>query len=371
MSIKPLREDKTCQNCDAEVQERFCPKCGQENIETRKSFRHIFSHFLKDLTHYDSKFWKSILFLFFRPATLSKAYVSGKRLLYLDPFRLYLFISFITFLSLSFFVVDIHKVEETPKTKEVKVTNVPSIDSLYIKEKGIDGLTKIGLISQKNNDTIKKILKESAEIHTEEYHAKEKKAIDNTSQRGLKLGYKNLAELEAMQKKGLEGLDENSTKYWFLKKWLTVVEDRTDEEIITNFKKSFRTNFPKVLFIYLPIFAFILFLFHDKKKWFYFDHSIFTLHYFSFLLLMTLALFFIDKLKPLAEIYPSIGWLHFSLNTLGYVYMFYYFIPAHRIFYGDKFFLSFFKSSLLYVLNILLFSTIVVVYSLYTFINLH
>jgi hypothetical protein len=35
--------------------------------------------------------------LFFKPAALTKAYLAGQRLTYLAPFRLYIFISFITF----------------------------------------------------------------------------------------------------------------------------------------------------------------------------------------------------------------------------------------------------------------------------------
>lgn len=371
MSIKPIREDKTCLNCEELVLDRFCPKCGQENIEIRKSFRHIFSHFLKDLTHYDSKFWKTIFYLFFKPAALSKAYISGKRLRYLNPFRLYLFISFIAFLSFSIFADSPLSNEDTPKAIQTKENNIPSIDSLYIKEKSIDGLTKIGLITQNNNDTIKKILKESDIIHLKEIHSKEIHSKENSDKGLFKLGYKNLAELDSLQKTDSDNLNLKATKYWFLKKWLSVEEERSEKEIFTDFKMSFSSNFPKVMFLYLPIFAFILYHFHDKKRWYYFDHGIFTLHYFSFLLLMLLVLFFVDKLKPLAIIYPIVGWVHFSLKTLGYVYMFYYFFPAHRIFYGDKFFLSFFKSSLVFGLNIILFSAIVVLFSLYTFLNLH
>ena len=371
MAIKPTRQDKICQNCDNVVHERFCPKCGQENIETRKSFRHIFSHFLKDFTYYDNKFWKTIFYLFFKPAALSKAYISGKRLRYLDPFRLYIFISFITFISLSLFADSSTKNENKQQVTLLKENNIPSIDSLHIQEKGIDGLTKIGLITQKNNDTIMKIIKESDVTYPKDVHTKEIHSKENNDKGLFKLGYKNLAELDSLQKNGSENLQENTTKYWFLKKWLSVEEERTEKEIFTDFKLSFSKNFPKVIFLYLPVFAFILYLFHDKKRWFYFDHGIFTLHYFSFLLLMALVLFFIDKIKPLAGIYPIIGWLHFGLKVLGFVYMFYYFFPAHRLFYGDKFFLSFFKSSLVYIINIILFIALLIVFSLYTFLNLH
>ena len=59
-------------------------------------------------------------------------------------------------------------------------------------------------------------------------------------------------------------------------------------EIIEKFISSFTHNLPKVLFVFMPIFAFFLWLFHNKKRWYYFDHGIFTLHYFSFLLLIFL-----------------------------------------------------------------------------------
>ena len=45
---------------------------------------------------------------------------------------------------------------------------VASIDSLHIEEKGVDGLTKVGILSQKNNDTIKKILQQPEEIDKKE-----------------------------------------------------------------------------------------------------------------------------------------------------------------------------------------------------------
>jgi hypothetical protein len=97
MSKSPLRKDKTCLNCRYVVENRFCPNCGQENTDTRKTFYHLFVHFFEDLTHYENAFWKTIKNLLFKPAALTKEYLSGKRLSYLAPIRLYIFISFITF----------------------------------------------------------------------------------------------------------------------------------------------------------------------------------------------------------------------------------------------------------------------------------
>ena len=57
MSKSTVRIDKTCLNCNHVVEHRFCSNCGQENIETRKSFHHLFVHFFEDLTHYENAFW--------------------------------------------------------------------------------------------------------------------------------------------------------------------------------------------------------------------------------------------------------------------------------------------------------------------------
>ena len=97
----PIRKDKTCLNCNHVVAERFCPNCGQENTDTRKTFYHLFVHFFEDLTHYENAFWKTIRNLLFKPAALTKEYLSGKRLSYLAPVRLYIFISFVTFLFIN------------------------------------------------------------------------------------------------------------------------------------------------------------------------------------------------------------------------------------------------------------------------------
>ena len=356
MAKKTIRLEKTCLNCNYEVAHRFCPNCGQENIETRRSFHHLLTHFIKDLTHYDNAFWKTIYNLMFKPAALSKAYLSGKRLQYLNPIQLYIFISFITFLIVSVFSTETAKIEVVPKEEKIEQASIIPIDSIHIKEKSIDGLTKIGLISQGKNDTLKKILDGTNEIN---------------SKRILNLGLENIAGMDSLRKKGSENITANSTKYRFIKKLLKIEEEQTKEEIFKDFSTAFNLNLPKVLFIYMPVFAFILWLFHNKKKWYYFDHGIFTLHYFSFLLLMILTLFFINKLKPFISLYPILGWLHFGLLSAGYFYMFYYFFPAHRRFYGDKVLLSFVKSSLVYIISILVFSIVVLLFSLYTYLHLN
>ncbi|WP_367768959.1 DUF3667 domain-containing protein [Flavobacterium sp. WC2421] len=361
MSKEKLRIDKTCLNCNYVVDQRYCPNCGQENTISTKSFHHIFIHFFEDLTHYDNAFWRTIFYLFFKPAALTKAYLSGKRLSFLAPVRLYIFISFVTFLLLSLFPTSDTKEVTIPITIEKTQVNIPSIDSLHIEEKSVDGLTKVGILSQKNNDTIKKILLQTTKIDTTKINKKE--VAD--------FGYKSINELDSIQKNGAEKAKVSKTEYWFLKKWLAVKEENTNEEIIEKFSESFTHNLPKVLFMYMPVFAFILWVFHDKKKWYYFDNGIFTLHYFSFLLLLILTLFFIDKLFLLFGENPILTWVHFGLKSIGIFWMLYYFFPAHRRFYGEKIMISLLKSSVILLINVIIIIILMVLFALYTYINIH
>src|SRR6202012_940267 len=93
-----LRHDKTCLNCGAHVPDRYCSHCSQENTEPIESFGHLLNHFFADVTHYDSQLLSTIKYLIFRPGYLTQQYNLGKRLSYLNPIRMYIFISAIFFL---------------------------------------------------------------------------------------------------------------------------------------------------------------------------------------------------------------------------------------------------------------------------------
>lgn len=334
MSKSKIRSDKTCLNCRFVVENKFCPNCGQENSDTRKTFQHLFIHFFEDLTHYENAFWRTIKNLLSKPAALTKEYLSGKRLSYLAPVRLYIFISFITFLLLALFPSDTNLFKNTSKKETTITTKNKSLQS----------------------NTQKK-----------EQDAKDLNEQDNI----LNFGYTSVAQLDSIQKNAPASDKLSDLNYWVNRKIQIVVENNTQSEIIEKFINSFYNNLPKVLFIFMPLFAFFLWLFHSKKRWYYFDHGIFTLHYFSFLLLLFLLLFLINKgIDALLES-ALLSFVQIILNFVGIGWMLYYFYPAHHRFYGETRFISFIKSSLLFMINIIIIALLLSLYVIYTFINLH
>ncbi|MDQ1166808.1 DUF3667 domain-containing protein [Flavobacterium sp. SORGH_AS_0622] len=333
MSHSKIREDKTCLNCRHVVEQKFCPNCGQENTDSRKTFHHLFIHFFEDLTHYENAFWKTIKNLLFKPSTLTKEYLSGKRLSYLAPVRLYIFISFITFLLIALFPSEI-------------------TENLTKSEKQI-----ASSLEKENTKEIKS--------YTEKSYLKSK-TLDKSY---FKL--KTMKEIDSIQKYGKESEKLTQFEYWLYEKAVHVTENNTKKQIIEKFIESFVHNIPKILFIIMPFFAFFLWLFHSKKRWYYFDHGIFTLHYFSFLLLIFLIMFIVNRLIGLLGEDNPLSFISGIITFAGTIWMCYYFYPAHHRFYGESRIVSFIKSFFLFVINSLFIIFLLTFYVLYTFINLH
>lgn len=126
-----------------------------------------------------------------------------------------------------------------------------------------------------------------------------------------------------------------------------------EKEIYTRFAKTFVHTIPKALFAYLPIFAFFLWIFHNKKKWWYFDHGIFTLHYFSFLLSGILILIFFKRILGIIPDNNFVSIIEILAYIAGITYMFIYFFIAHHRVYESSKRISLIKGFLLLTVNLI------------------
>lgn len=97
-------ENSTCDNCGAklEAEAEYCHLCGQKNLTNDIHMKEFLSQFMSDYFTFDSKFFKSILPLLFKPGFLTDEFFAGRRVRYIPPLRLYIFISIVFFLILSF-----------------------------------------------------------------------------------------------------------------------------------------------------------------------------------------------------------------------------------------------------------------------------
>ena len=90
-----------CPNCGTLKQGRFCAVCGQNDRDYLQSLFPVVYQILAETLEADSRVWRTLGALFFRPGFLSLEFSRNRRAHYLSPFRLYLFTSLLFFLVLS------------------------------------------------------------------------------------------------------------------------------------------------------------------------------------------------------------------------------------------------------------------------------
>ncbi|MDX1442203.1 MAG: DUF4286 family protein [Gammaproteobacteria bacterium] len=86
-----------CGNCHNPVEGRFCKLCGQEDRTYLLSLKELVGEFLGELTNFDSRFFRTLKPLLFKPGLLTLEYIRGRRQHYFPPIRLYIIISILFF----------------------------------------------------------------------------------------------------------------------------------------------------------------------------------------------------------------------------------------------------------------------------------
>jgi Protein of unknown function (DUF3667) len=91
-----------CKNCGAALLGRYCVDCSQAADVHVPSTRELLHEAMEGLTHADSRLWRTLVPLWFKPGKLTNEFIAGRRTSYVPPFRLYLVLSVIFFLIASF-----------------------------------------------------------------------------------------------------------------------------------------------------------------------------------------------------------------------------------------------------------------------------
>src|SRR6266704_6617449 len=97
-----------CENCGALLTGRWCSQCGQAAIDYRRSFRHVVVDVLDSFLNWDSKFFATIGLLIVKPWRLTNEFLSGRRVRYVHPLRLYLLASILFFFAVNYGARGLH-----------------------------------------------------------------------------------------------------------------------------------------------------------------------------------------------------------------------------------------------------------------------
>jgi hypothetical protein len=341
-----------CQNCEEQYEKgfEFCPHCGQKTNE-ELTIGVLFYNTISNYFSFDARFLKSFIPLMFRPGYLAKRFLEGKRLLYLHPAQMYLFISVVFFFVFNFYVRDgreaLDKNMQNVLTSRIenqkRVSDSIASDSLnvgdYLKPLKNKGVT-IGL----DDDDLK--------------------VLDSLS--NIKIPKKNIGTSYTFNEKEIDSLIAIGASDEMIYKTMGMDDDAgfLQRKLYTQGLKFYKTmgvgqilqtfidSIPLAMFFLLPIFALLMKLFFYSKGR-YAHHLVFSFYFFSFLFTVFTIVFAVNYW--LIDI-PN--WI----DTLIALSTFFYLFLAIKKFYGQHWFLSLFKSGLvsfLFLLIVLPFSFII------------
>ncbi|HYC05388.1 MAG TPA: DUF3667 domain-containing protein [Azospirillaceae bacterium] len=89
-----------CANCATVLQGPYCHGCGQTG-HVHRSVLHLVEEFIHGILHFDGKALRTLPLLAFRPGTLTRRYIHGRRAAYVSPLALFLFSVFLMFFVFS------------------------------------------------------------------------------------------------------------------------------------------------------------------------------------------------------------------------------------------------------------------------------
>ena len=92
---------ENCLNCGEVLTGQHCSHCGQRAKVQVISLWGLIKDFLGDVFDWDSRIWRTLRPLAFRPGLLTQEFLRGRRAHYTPPFRMYLILSVVFFLIAS------------------------------------------------------------------------------------------------------------------------------------------------------------------------------------------------------------------------------------------------------------------------------
>jgi hypothetical protein len=222
-----------CSNCGYEFKDvnNFCPNCGQKNHDLKIPLKHLLEETVENTFHFDSKTLLTLKMLIFKPGCLSKEFNAGRRANYVMPIRLYVMISFIFFFLLSTFS-STHNKEADLKHDHNQNKNKVNLSINY------------GGVS-------------SAELS----------------------GF-NLAQTDSLMK--IRGIPMTNTNKYIYHQFYKIANSSSAE-----FMHLLMKNISYMMFVLMPVFGLLIFLFNRKSLTYYIEGLIISIHFHSFIFLLS------------------------------------------------------------------------------------
>jgi hypothetical protein len=310
---KHYRKDNNCLNCGTLLSGKYCHNCGQENLEIKESFVHMVNHAVSDYFHFDHQFFHTLVPLFFKPGKLTNEYMAGKRMQYLHPVKMYIFI------SLVFFFLYFKK--DSNEKKEVEVKKTTTEKASIVRDSVKNALSKIPNLTEKQREDIEKKYagsgKKPAKKSVDE--DEEDGSIFNTDYDKTIQSYEDY--LKQQSKLTADERDNFIERYAVKKNIEWKKQGKSGREIKEVFFESFKHNIPKLMFVLLPFFALMFRLAFYKNRKYFVEHLIFTIHLHCFLFSLLAINILTNFILP--ETWSGVrGWITFATTVAITLYIY-------------------------------------------------
>lgn len=258
-----------CLNCyhPLDISDEYCPNCGQLNSTKKLAFNDFFNEFFAGIFAYDSRFYRTLGVLLFKPGKISKDYIEGKRVRYANPYRFYLSASIIFFLLWS----TTHQVEPPVNIdREASIEERRVTDSLLAAQREQNPQLSVVLpdISTDTTSTVTYIPEK--DLDTMNFFDARIRQWEVFSDHYDATGVRN-------SEAALDSLNYSNSRFnqWFYRKTVDAERFSSDSDLFWNY---FYSKLPFIIFFYLPVFALFIWLLYIRRPFTYMEHLIFTFH---------------------------------------------------------------------------------------------
>lgn len=321
---KVRRKSDVCLNCETLLgpEANYCPNCGQENNIHKIPVSHIVQEAFEDFFHFDTKLWNTLKATFTRPGKITMDYLEGKRVRYVPPVKLYIFVSFIFFLLVG--KLSDHTIDGSKKLIKGKKDNLVSMnisfnelqgnkklrhtnDSTDLRNMSFDFTSKdslrkdLGRLKNAPDSVLNKLLLSEDADTTAEARKGLRKMLALIPENSLALDtakprYSIYGKVEFETKEEYDRFKENIHNYtneqvdslliakgenanWFNRQMVKKQgkldwKNRDDIKEVTH---AIIKSISLTMFVMMPLTAILLLLIFYRKKYYY-EHLIFSIH---------------------------------------------------------------------------------------------
>lgn len=286
-----MTESVNCPNCNTPLKGVYCYHCGQSTRGTDRFFLTLVNEAFEDIFSLNSRVWKTLGNLLFRPGFLSTEYFAGRRVRYIPPVRLYFTMSimfFLVFALYSFFQPD-DQDEQTSQSTSQEVESSAADGEGLLPEVDVEALI--------------------------EQPAEAKEEAEEESQGPLKIEMLDEEELDVswLSPEEAEHLKQH------LKKQAEKVNNlhKVDPGAFAEYAREVA---PIIVFCLLPLVALLLKLFYVFKGMYYTQHLVLAVHDHCFVFLWLTLYYLLDWAAVLVGGMPKLGSVLMQLWCVLYLW---------------------------------------------------